>query len=94
MQAALFDRSRPDLHELRSGPGAPTLLISNLGTVELAAKEFDQASTDFGGAEATDSRKTSEAKMWMAIAQQCLGNRKGRSKSRLTSSLPLLTKNN
>lgn len=59
--------------EASSGPEAATALI-HLGTVELATKHVEQAISDFERAQAADSGKTSEARMWMAIAQQHQNN--------------------
>jgi len=58
---------------LSSGSEAATVLI-HLGTVELATKNFEQSISDFERAETLDKSKTSEARLWMAIAQQRQNN--------------------
>lgn len=67
-----WDRARAAyvkaLAVLGSGPEKAPVLI-HLGLTELAAKEYEKAIADFGRAQSADSSKTSEAQMWMAIAQ-------------------------
>jgi TonB family protein len=56
-----------------SGPEAATALIDR-GEIELAAKDHALAEDDFEKAEAADSGKASEARMWTAISQQHQNN--------------------
>jgi TonB family protein len=59
-----------------SGPEAATALIDR-GEVELSLKDYGRAMGDFEKAEAADSRKTGEARLWMAIAQERQNNLEG-----------------
>ena len=61
------------LAALGTSPQSATVQI-RLGTAQLATQEFDQALTSFGKAEAMDSARAAEAKMWTAIAEQRQNN--------------------
>jgi tetratricopeptide (TPR) repeat protein len=55
------------------GPQAATALI-RLGEIDLRMKEYQKAIGDFERAEAADSGKASDARMWTAIAEQNQNN--------------------
>jgi TonB family protein len=56
-----------------SGPEAATALIDR-GEIELSTKDYALAAVDFEKAQAADSGKTAEAKMWMAMTQERQNN--------------------
>jgi TonB family protein len=56
-----------------SGPEAATALIDR-GEIELSMKDYALAGDDFEKAQAADSEKTGEARMWMAITQERQNN--------------------
>jgi TonB family protein len=56
-----------------SGAEAATALI-HLGMIEVAMKDFGGALSDFERAEAANSGKAGEARMWMAITQERQAN--------------------
>jgi len=56
-----------------SGPRAATALLDR-GEIELSMKDYAVAADDFEKAQAADSGKIAEAKMWMAITQERQNN--------------------